>query len=256
MLFIGNSYTFLPGQGSPSDPGLPKLVSRIAESIDPSLKIHYFFHTPGGYGFELHFSDEESLRLMKMPYDKVVLQGQSVESLELTPWWEQHGNSGVKSFSVYLPKVLDLVFTSNTDVTLYVNWGWSFKNALLQADHPGLFFPAGSSRAGQKWCGESPFELQKMIDESYLRWSRDYPVVLSRVGDAWLLLRSVGVADEDEFYIPDDWSHPSALGSFVAALALVRDSLRLDVSKNSYVPSGIDPARARLIQGVLARKKV
>jgi hypothetical protein len=252
VLFIGNSYTYLEGQGQPSDPALPKIIQQIAESVDPSLRIAYAFNTPGGWSFEKHFNDPLSAKLMAAHYDEVILQGQSIESLELTPWWQENGNPGVKSFEVFLPKTLDLVFKSNSNVTLYVNWGWNPRNPLLQDSQPGLYFPVGTPRAGTKWCGRDKFEYQKMIDDSYALHSQGYPVVLSHVGDAWLSLQTAGLVTEDELYLNGDWSHPSVLGGFVTGLTLARDALHLDILKNKYVPAGVESSRAVSIQEFLS----
>ena len=197
ILFIGNSYTYLEGLSTETDPLLPKIFKQIAESIDPTLHITYSFHTPGGYSFEKHFNDPVSSKLMSGHYDEVILQGQSIESLALTPGWENGGNLGVKSFSAYLPKVLDLVFQNNSNVTLYVNWGWNPKKSLLQEMHPGLYFPADSARAGQKWCGKDKFEYQAIIDQSYDLHSQNYPVTLANFGDEWLKLQIAGIFNDD-----------------------------------------------------------
>jgi hypothetical protein len=254
VLFLGNSYTYLPGLGDEASPALPKMIQLIAKSIDPDLQLDYSFHTPGGYSFEMHFNDPASTKLLSARYDHVILQGQSIESLELTPWWEQQGNPGVKSFAVYLPKVLELALKANASVTLYVNWAWNPKNTLLKEDQPGLRFPTGTPRAGQKWCGRDRFEYQRMIDESFLHHSAGYPVEYAWIGDAWLALQTQGVASLDEFYIPDDWSHASSLGAFVTALVFARDTFHLDILKNRYAPKGMDPQRALDIAIALSQK--
>ncbi len=252
ILYIGNSYTYVPTMGDELHPAVPKIVNQIAQSIEPTLQIHYTFHTPGGFSFEKHFHDPNSVALMSQHYDKVILQGQSIESLDLPLWWEQNfSTSGLKSFSVFLPKILDLVFKSSNDVSLYVNWGWNPKNNLLSENHPGLYFPKGMPKSGQKWCGNNKFEYQEKIDESYRKNSKNYSVHFAKVGDAWLSVQRAGLVDEDELYLVDDWSHPSALGTFIAALVLVRDSLRLDISKNSFIPTGMDPVKIKKIQELL-----
>lgn len=255
ILFIGNSYTYLPDLGDPKDPALPQMIQQIAQSIDPHLNITYEFNTPGGYNFERHFNDMRSSMLMSRSYDHVILQGQSIESLELTPWWEQNGNLGVKSFAVFLPKVLELTLRSNSHVTLYVNWGWHPHHPALSVDHPGLVFPPGSKKEGQKWCGENKDQFQDLIDESYLKHSKNYPVVLSKIGRAKLGLERASIISEDEFYLKDDWSHPSVLGAFVTALMLTQDSLGLNISKNKFVPAGVDPEKAIRVQNFLANRK-
>ncbi len=255
VLFIGNSYTYLPDFGEPESPALPQMIQAIASTIDADLSIKYDFNTPGGYSFEKHLHDSKSLQLLSKKYDKVILQGQSIESLELTPWWEMNGNPGFRSFSLSLPKILDLISHANSEVTLYVNWGWSFRHPALAANHPGLIFPAESEKAGKKWCGENKNEFQDLIDQSYQKTTYGYPVKLSKVGRAWLQLQQSSIVNEDELYLEDDWSHPSQLGAFVAALLLVRDSLELDISKNKYFPTGIDPIKASEVQKFLIINK-
>lgn len=252
VLFIGNSYTYLPGQGDAGDPALPKLIGKVLASVDPELKLNIRFHTPGGYSFRMHLEDEASSSLLDKKYDQVILQGQSIESLELTPWWEESGNPGMKGFEVSLPEVLDRVFKKNSRVALYVNWGWNPRNPLLQDGHPGLRFPEGHPKAGQKWCGKDKFDFQRLIDESYVRVSAPYSVTLARVGDAWIGLQESGLVSQDELYLPDDWSHPSVLGSFITALVMARDVFRVDVRKNGFVPQGVAPARADAIEKALA----
>lgn len=64
ILFIGNSYAYLPEQGTPDDPALPKLIAQIARSIDPNFELIYSFNTPGGYTFEKHVNDPKTQKLI------------------------------------------------------------------------------------------------------------------------------------------------------------------------------------------------
>ena len=245
VLFIGNSYTYTPG--TPQDPGLPKYFRAIAKSIDPDLSLNYYFNTPGGWSFEKHFKDSTSTRLLKRHYDHVILQGHSLESLELPSWFARNQYPDVNRFLVYLPKILDLAFQNNSSVFLFVTWIRNAKDAFLQEGHPGLRFERGRSQAGQKWCGKDAFEYQEMIDQSYRKHSQNYPVNLAMVGDAWLSLQNQKVVTEDELYVAGDWSHPSELGAFVSALVLVKNVLHLDIAQNKFVPASIDFEKARKI---------
>ena len=251
VLFIGNSYSYYPN--TPDHPGQAILYKSIAESIDPSLNIKASFHTQSGWTLEDHYNDPVSKNLLSQAYDQVVLQAMSLDPVELPEWFEQfEGMKGVKSFSVYLPKVLDLVFKNNTNVTLLVTWARHPKHIFLRPDHPALLFPVGSPRAGQRWAGNNLREFQKIIDDSYVKYASSYPVTFSRVGDAWLMLEDKGLVTVDELYRPDDWSHPSVLGSFIESLILVKTTLKLDIRKNTFVPDGVDPVRARTIIEALA----
>ncbi|MBO9665221.1 MAG: hypothetical protein J7501_00210, partial [Bdellovibrio sp.] len=150
--------------------------------------------------------------------------------------------------------VLDVALAKNSNVTVFVNWGWNFKNANLKPGAEGLLFPPESPKAGQRWCGKDKFELQQMIDSSYQKHAAGKKVTLAMVGKAWLSLQKAGLVGEDDLYLQDDWSHPSLLGSYVEALVLTRDSLKLDIAKVTYIPAGIDPKLANTIRTFLAKK--
>ncbi|WP_413577987.1 hypothetical protein ACLVWU_05660 [Bdellovibrio sp. HCB290] len=253
ILFIGNSYIYLPSQGTPEDPALPKIIGQVIQSIDSKLNLKYAYNTPGGYTYEKHLNDPKTQNLLQNSYDSVILQGQSIESLELPPEWHKFG-IGVQNFSVNLPKVIDLALVKNSNVTVFVNWGWNFKNSNLQPGAEGLLFPPGSAKAGQRWCGADKFELQQMIDASYQKHATGKKVTLSMVGNTWLTLQKKGLVGEDDLYLKDDWSHPSVLGSYVEALVLTRDALKLDISKATFVPAGVDQKLAKSIRELLTKK--
>ncbi|WP_413587256.1 hypothetical protein [Bdellovibrio sp. HCB274] len=252
VLFLGNSYTHLPGYGTDEDPALPRMIREIAKTIDPELVINYDFNVPGGYSFERHYYNEQSKTLMQKAYDHVILQGHSIESLELTPWWEATGNKGVKSFSKYLPKILDIVFQNNTDVTMYVNWAWDPQHEMLSEDHPGVRFPEGTEKAEQTWYGGDKEAFQNQIDQSYKHHTQNHPVKLSYVGRAWLELQKEGVVAPEDLYRAD-WSHATLMGGYISALVLAKDALHLDISKNTFVPKGISDEKAKQIQQALAK---
>lgn len=251
LLFIGNSYTYSPG--NEADPGLPRRMKRIVETIDPFIRLNYVFNTRGGYSFERHYYDPATRQLLAGTYDHVILQGHSIESLELTPWMKEKGFPCVARFEKYLPQILELLAPTNSSVNLFVNWGWNRKHSFLQPDHPGLRFPEGFPNAGQPWAGRDQVSLQKMIDESYSRVAKPHSAKLVEIGRTWLKLQDQHLVNEDELYVQDDWSHPTLLGSFVTALVFVRDVLKLDIEKNSYVPWGVHPGQAYAIQAFLAK---
>lgn len=161
---------------------------------------------------------------------------------------------GVQSFSVYLPKLVEIALKNNESLTLFVNWGWNFKNDFLQPGAEGLTFPPGSPRAGEAWCGHDKFEFQNMINDSYRKIASSFPTQLSFVGSSWLDLQNAGLVNEDELYIPDDWSHPSVLGGYVTALVLVRDVLKMDISRSNYAPESINSKFAKAIRIFLANR--
>jgi hypothetical protein len=250
VLFVGNSYTYFPQDEA--DPGVPKFFKAIAESIDPSTHVKPSWALHGGYSFEQHLATPAHVQLMSQHYDHVVLQGQSMESQELTPWFDQNEMPGVKSFRVNLPKVLDLVYQRNSDVTLFVNWIWNAKHTDFQPEHPGLRFPPGHPRAGEKWFPPTARQFQQNINASYRKVSAPYPAHLALVGSAWLELEERGIVSTDELYVEGDWSHPSPLGSFIASLILVREVLHFPLTKNTFVPAGVDPKKARAVTNFLA----
>ncbi len=252
VLFIGNSLTYLPGLGTEKDPALPRLMQNIATSIDSNLKLRSSYSTHGGFTLEKHLADGDAVKLMEGNYDKVILQGYSIESLMLPPWWDPQ-RIGEKFFADSLGKILKKVATKNQNITLYVPWGLNPQNSLLQERHPGLRFPPGTVNVGKKWCGDNKYEYQNKINEGYKRNTQGYTVKFSYVGSVWLELQDAGLVTQDELYIPGDWKHASSLGGFITALVLVRDVLQLDISKNKFVPPGISAERAHKIQVKLSK---
>ncbi|RYZ73864.1 MAG: hypothetical protein EOP05_09695, partial [Proteobacteria bacterium] len=193
MLFIGNSHTYIPAMGTSEDPAVPKMIAALAKSIDPNLNVTFANSTPGGYRLEQHYNNATSVELLKKRYDKVVIQANSIEPLDLPPYFLTTDDVGVTSFSVFLPKLLDLAFQQNTDVTLYVTWGWNAKHTYFEASHPGLYFPSDSPKAGQRWCGVDKYDYQNMLNESWALHSQGYNTKLALVGNAWLQLQDAGV---------------------------------------------------------------
>lgn len=255
LLFIGNSLTYLPGQGTEEKPAIPVLMQNIASTIDPQLKMISSHSTHGGYTLEKHLANDQAAKLMEGTYDKVILQGYSIDSLLLPPWWDTQ-RVGERFFAESLKKVLKKLSRKNKNITLYVPWVLHAQNSLLQERHPGLRFPPGFANEGKKWCGENKYEFQDMLNAGYKKNTQGYPVLFSQVGSAWIELQDAGLVTADELYIPGDWKHASPLGGFIAALVLVRDVLQLDISKNTFVPSGISPERAKKIQAKLAHIEV
>lgn len=246
ILFIGNSYTFYPMD--PSQPGLPFFIEEIAKSIDQNTEVVESCRTIPNANLEFHFNDHDSRKLMEGAYDEVILQGRSTDPLNVPSWFRSNGMPGLASFKTFLPQVLEILSRKNPSITMFVPWGYHPKHEYFKS-------AAGEFRDahGDEWRGQTGAEYQRLINRGYVESASGYPVAFSFVGDEWMNLVNQGVVGLDDLYVPNDWSHPSPLGSMIAALVLTRDVFRLDVEKNRFVPTGLDPAQVARIAKALSR---
>ncbi|HVQ40631.1 MAG TPA: hypothetical protein VMS54_00420 [Vicinamibacterales bacterium] len=85
------------------------------------------------------------------------------------------------------------------------------------------------------------------VSRSYAAAANDVNAVLFAAGDAW---RAVWARDPSlELYSPDDL-HPSPLGTYVAALVIVKTAF--GISPQGLPAPGIDTAKAKAVQDALA----
>lgn len=246
VLFIGNSYTFYPQD--PSKPGVPYFVQQIAQSIDPKTAVIVDSNTIPNASMEVHYNDSKSRALMNGSYDEVILQGRSTDPLRVPQWFQKQGFLGLESFQIFLPKVLQLIRQHCENITMYVPWAYHPKHAYFR-NLQGEF----ENAKPREWKGESGADLQDLVDQGYVRAAGDTPVQFSFVGDTFEELVDFNVVKRDDLYRKEDWSHPSVLGSMIAALVLTRDVLHLDVEANTFVPEGLTRAQVETISQVISR---
>lgn len=183
VLFIGNSYT------SVND--LPNLVSQIYSAAGETLD--YSMSAPGGCTFQQHCN-------VSLPYiqqggwDYVVLQEQS--QLPSFPI-----NQFMQESYPYAQELCSLIRQYNPDVKIVFYMTWGRKNGDPQN---GQYYPPLNTYEG----------MDSLLYARYVMMAQDNDACVSPVGAVWHQIRNQH--PEVELY-QSDGSHPSYLGSYVAA---------------------------------------
>lgn len=183
VLFIGNSYT------SVND--LPNLVSQIYTAAGETLD--YSMSAPGGCTFQQHCS--ASLPYIQQGgWDYVVLQEQSqLPSFPISQFMQE-------SYP-YAQELCSLIRQYNPDAKIVFYMTWGRKN--------------GDSQNGQYYPPLNTYEgMDSLLYARYLMMAEDNEACVSPVGAVWHQIRDQ--YPHVELY-QSDGSHPSYLGSYVAA---------------------------------------
>lgn len=183
VLFIGNSYT------SVND--LPNLVSQIYSAAGETLD--YSMSAPGGFTFQQHCS--ASLPYIQQGgWDYVVLQEQS--QLPSFPI-----NQFMQESYPYAQELCSLIRQYNPDVKIVFYMTWGRKNGDPQN---GQYYPPLNTYEG----------MDSLLYARYVMMAEDNDACVSPVGAVWHLIRD---QHPDVELYQSDGSHPSYLGSYVAA---------------------------------------
>lgn len=209
VLFVGNSFTFYPGQqgiGEVHDlngkhyGGVPELFQVIAESAGKSPVVH--METEGGKNLRFHYEDRR--HLLDRAWDVVVLQ-----DLSTGPLIENGNRASHDSFRAHVEKFKTLFAARQPDVKiwLYETWG-----------RPDLV---------KKGRVTSIDVMQDRLRAAISAAARDFDLAgYAPVGGAFLAATRQGVADnpateliegELRLWGKDDY-HQTAVGSYLAAL--------------------------------------
>lgn len=253
VLFVGNSFTF--GFGSPvrfyrpdtvtdlnneGIGGVPALFKSFADQA--GLPYDVALETRGGAGFEFHLDNKLGV-IGRRPWDKVVMQGQSMLDLE---------KPGDSSKLVATSKQLaDFLRSRNPKTELFLNATWS------RADQT---YPQKGA-----WFGKS---IEVMARD--VRVGNDKAAAAAAikavipVGEAWTRAMQTGVADPNpydgiEAGKLDLWTydhyHASTAGYYLEALVIFgsltgRDPRSLGENECSGYELGLDRTQVRALQQV------
>lgn len=201
ILFIGNSYT--------SANNLPELVKQIYLSSGEDF--YYASSSPGGCTFQQHCT-------VSLPYiqqgdwDYVVLQEQS----QLPSFPE---NQFLQESYPYARELCSLVrqYNPNAKIVFYMTWGR--KNGDSQN---GQFYPPLNTYEG----------MDSLLYCRYMMMAEENEACVSPVGAIWHQLRD---HNPDLELYQSDGSHPSYLGSYIAACSFYTTftgQIPLDISWN------------------------
>ncbi|MBR2460963.1 MAG: hypothetical protein IKB34_07020 [Clostridia bacterium] len=186
ILFVGNSYTYFND--------LPELIRKLSEENEINAEVTSV--TKGGWRIWrfLDLNDENTANLNsaieKSPYDAVILQDQSLISVLENDRFED----GMTRMAKRLEGKTDRII-------LYQTWG---------------------RKQGSPAHAETGLTYEQMangITSAYRKTATDIGAELSPVGEYFYVIN--GKYPEIELYA-DDMSHPSLLGSSLAALVHFR----------------------------------
>lgn len=196
VLFLGNSYTAYNN--------LPQLVSDCASSA--GFEMTTGSNTPGGTTFQAHSQNATSQTLIQQgDWDFVVLQEQSqIPSFPL---------SQVESECFPHAETLNnqiLEFNECAETVFYMTWGRE----------------NGDAQNCTNWPPVCTYEgMDDLLAERYMTMAQDNEAIVSPVGALWRQIRTNH--PEIELYASDG-SHPSAVGSYAAAVAFFVTIFRAD----------------------------
>ncbi len=205
-LFLGNSYTYYNQ--------MPEMVSDIAESMGEELITAS--NTPGGYTFEGHTTNATTLSLIEEgSWDFVILQEQS----QIPSFPE--AQVAVESLP-YAETLNDLIETYSpcSETVFYMTWGRE----------------NGDASNCEFWPPICTYEgMDDLLAASYLTMADDNEAIVSPVGRVWRWIRE---NYPDMNLYASDGSHPSAIGSYAAAVSfytvMFRDNPE-DITFNSTI---------------------
>jgi hypothetical protein len=218
VLFLGNSYT--------SVNNLPQLTADCAASI--GLNLEFNSNTPGGYTFQQHTTNTISQDLINSGnWDYIVLQEQSqIPSFpdaqvasQCYPFAEQLNNQFIAS-------------NPCGKTVFYMTWGRQNGDASNCANWPPVCTYEG---------------MDSLLNLRYRQMALDNEAVLSPVGAAWRQVRNN--YPNINLYSADG-SHPSAAGSYVAALCMNVAFFQVDPTTITF-NSTLDAVTANTLKSVV-----
>ena len=218
VLFIGNSYTGVNN--------LPQLFSDVSASAGKYVYIDS--NTPGGYTFQMHNTDVTTIaKIMQGGFDYVVLQAQSQEPS--FPYGQF-----ITSTYPYALSLDNLIKQYNpcAQTVFYMTWGRKNGDASNCASFPPLCTYEG---------------MDSLLHLRYCLMADSIDALVSPVGAAWHYVR-----DNDptlELYQSDE-SHPSMLGSYLAACCFYSTIFRSNPTQITY-NSVLNPNEAMYIQNAV-----
>ncbi len=211
VLFVGNSYTFVND--------LPTLVSKLAQAAGaPALTVDSA--TGGGLRMQNHWANAATLKKIDTGgWTHVVLQGQSMEPV-----------CAYVNFGTYAKKLGDRVKKAGATPVFFMTWARK----------------AGSNDYKQWPCtGGDAKTMQKGLREAYTKAAKATGGVVAPVGDAW---EKVLTAAPSTALHSGDGSHPSMLGSYLAACVFYATMGKRKCTGNTFVPAGVGAAAAKTMQ--------
>lgn len=177
--------------------------------------------TPGGYTFENHYNDNNTInKIFSQDWDYVILQAQSQEP----SFPDAQVNAGTLR---YADSLAQKVYENNpcTQVLFFMTWG--------------------RENGDPQWGPISTYEgMQSRLRNAYLRFADTAQASVAPVGMAWKYVRD-NYPSIDLY--SSDGSHPSVAGTYVAACTFYTSIFRTSVDATNFI-SSLNSSDAESIQ--------
>ncbi|GAB4146980.1 MAG: hypothetical protein Fur0041_21140 [Bacteroidia bacterium] len=185
VLFIGNSYTY--------SNNFPDLFYQL--SLSGGDSVIYDSYAPGGYTFQLHSQDQNTIsKINQQNWDYVVLQGQSQQAALDTPY--------VIANVFPYARMLDSLIHDNdscSQTVFFMTWGRKYGDSQFCSSYPPVCTYSG---------------MQDQLRGRYLQMAYDNGAICAPAGVAWQNAIAAGFAPD---LFSGDGSHPSLHGSYLTA---------------------------------------
>lgn len=219
VLFIGNSYT--------SANNLPGMVNNMAESA--GHKLVYSLSLPGAARFLHHNDNSDTLeKIDAEPWDFVILQNQSQ-----VPGWKPED---VRTRSLLHAEALVRKISDNdpnTAIVYFATWGRKNGDAQNCGHYPLVCGFDGHTQA---------------LSDGYTIYAQSTGGDIAQVGEAWknIVDDSAAPFESDDLWSTDG-SHPSLLGSYLAA-AVIYNLIFSEYSGEVTYTAGLSPLVSSYLQ--------
>lgn len=216
VLFIGNSFTY----GN----NMPELVKQLALSVQDTLA--YRTHTISGSNIHQHANSSElEEKINSHDWDFVTIQTQSIESALS----ENYFNTNVYPNAVTL--VEKIKNNSSKSIPLFF-MTWGYLNGV------------------ESYCEELPYmcnfeSMNDKLEERYTYFAKSTNSNVSPCGLVWKSIRKIY---PDLNLYESDGSHPSRIGSYIAACTFYTMIYKKDPSLLTYDDPAIDDTHETIIK--------
>jgi hypothetical protein len=250
ILFVGNSLTFMPDVTN-QHPVTPAFVKALLDSRGISNDIDVI--TAGGHTFENHWKEQRFQRaLERKHYDYILLQGLSIEAMELPPCFRKlrppgggDGPEGREHFLEYGTAMIQLARAKHSVPIVIEPWIYDSDHPWLQKDFECRNFPGTQVT----WFGGSLANYQKLLDEGYADLRKLTQVEILRVGSLWQILRENHNPDLpiSTMYLSDHY-HPTYLGAYLSALLISERLSNLAADQFHFCPEQVNPKQETVLK--------
>lgn len=219
VLFIGNSYTHFHQ--------LRHLVRRVIQSAEPGVVVHTAEVTHSGWDLWRHWRAGIARRRLWRAgfYTHVVLQGHSLAPLR---------DRDRERMTQAAERFAELATRRGASPILYETWA-------RRSGH----------RVYREGEAASPEDMQARIDRTYEAIASRTGATIAPVGDTFRHMTTV--FPEGDLY-SHDGSHPSELGSYVAAAILATRIAGLDPATITYRPYELSRERFEAVRRELSSR--